>query len=69
MREEADHLVELFAACDRVLPDLGENTDELKAAIRETCEAVERRLGGTRRRAGCPVRPKPLSALPRLLLL
>jgi len=43
-REEADHLVELFAACDRVLPDLGENTDELTAAIRATCEAIERRL-------------------------
>jgi hypothetical protein len=44
MREEADLLVELFAACDRVLADSGENTDELTAAIRETREAVERRL-------------------------
>ena len=40
-REEADHLVELVAACDRVLPDLGENTDELTVTIRLTCEAVD----------------------------
>ena len=42
--DQADELLELFSACQRVLAHLGERDDELAAAIRETCEAVERRL-------------------------
>ena len=42
--DEADHLVDLFDACHHVLPDLREDGAELTAVIRETCDAVERRL-------------------------
>ena len=42
--DEADHLVELFAACQHVLPDIGGEGNELTYVIRETCQAVERRL-------------------------
>ena len=42
--DQADDLVELFSACQRVLAHLGEREVELAEAIRETCKAVERRL-------------------------
>jgi hypothetical protein len=42
--DEADHLVDLFEACHHVLRDLGEVDAELTHVIRETCDAVERRL-------------------------
>ncbi len=42
--DQADDLVELFAACQRVLAHLGDHDDQLAEVVRETCRAVERRL-------------------------
>jgi hypothetical protein len=44
MDDEALELTTLLDACQRFLPTLGDDSDEMAQAIRETCRLIKKRL-------------------------